>query len=500
MNKSRRFYKSTAIICFLCVVSWFFWAQENRDEPYDPGKSFSAQELKEDFTILRDSLEEGHAGLYRYTPKEQIDEQFDSIANQLDHRLTENEFLKMLRPLIANINDGHTHIMPSKESYAYFEKQATLFPFNLRFVDKKAYLFRNYSENKNVEMGSELVAINGNPLSDIVAKMLPLMSSDAHIETSKFRQMESTGNFGGLYNLLYGASESYTLGIKPAGEERLKEIEVSGIRAADVNSIFKERYPEAAKDQPPIELKYRDDIAILSIRTFGASSYGRAKISYPDFMKKTFGELKEKRGKNLIVDLRDNGGGSDEYGKILFAYLTDKPFQYYAALETKKNEYIFFRYTSLSPKRRKLPANQFRKNERGWYDQLGHPNLGIQKPIQPTFAGQVYILINGRSFSATGESTSLIHYHKKATFIGEECGAGYYGNTSGMMPSVALPHTQIRIRIPLIRYTMAVSDYPEDRGIIPEYQISPTIEDLLQDRDTVMEFALDLIKKKNKGS
>jgi hypothetical protein len=47
---------------------------------------------------------------------------------------------------------------------------------------------------------------------------------------------------------------------------------------------------------------------------------------------------------------------------------------------------------------------------------------------------------------------------------------------------------------------MAVSDYPKDRGIIPEYQISPTIEDLLQDRDTVMEFALYLIKKKNKDS
>jgi len=109
-------------------------------------------------------------------------------------------------------------------------------------------------------------------------------------------------------------------------------------------------------------------------------------------------------------------------------------------------------------------------------------------------------LINGRSFSATGESTSVIHYHKKAIFVGEECGAGYYGNTSGMMPMVTLPHTQIRIAIPLVRYTMAVSDYPKDRGIVPEYQVSPTIEDLLQDRDIVLEFTVDLIRKKSEGS
>jgi C-terminal processing protease CtpA/Prc len=123
-----------------------------------------------------------------------------------------------------------------------------------------------------------------------------------------------------------------------------------------------------------------------------------------------------------------------------------------------------------------------------------HPNFGEQKPIPPIFKGKVYVLINGNSFSGTGECTSLMHYHKKATFIGEECGAGYYGNTSGFMPLLTLPNTKIRVRIPMIRYTMAVSGYPKNRGIIPEYPVSLTIEDLLNERDTVMEFTINLIK------
>lgn len=40
---------------------------------------------------------------------------------------------------------------------------------------------------------------------------------------------------------------------------------------------------------------------------------------------------------------------------------------------------------------------------------------------------------------------------------------------------------------------MAVPGYPKDRGIIPDYPVSPTIEDLLNDKDSVMEFTIDLI-------
>ena len=119
----------------------------------------------------------------------------------------------------------------------------------------------------------------------------------------------------------------------------------------------------------------------------------------------------------------------------------------------------------------------------------------MQKPIPPVFKGKVYVLINGRSFSATGETTSLIHYHKKAVFVGEECGSGYYGNTSGFMVGVELPHTGIRVGVPLVRYTMAVEGYPKDRGIIPDYPYEATVEDVLANRDAVLYYAVGLARK-----
>jgi C-terminal processing protease CtpA/Prc len=212
-------------------------------------------------------------------------------------------------------------------------------------------------------------------------------------------------------------------------------------------------------------------------------------------LKKAFQELEEKNTRHLIIDLRDNGGGDDAYGKILFQHLIDKPFQYYAHLRMNRSEFSFLEHTNVPPDQGKQLATRLKKNDEGTYDLLFHPNLGEQKPIPPMFKGKVYVLINGNSFSGTGECTSLMHFHQVATFIGEECGAGYYGNTSGFMPLLTLPNTQIRVRIPMLRYTMAVSGYPEDRGIIPDYPISPTIEDLMNEKDTVMEFTLDLIRK-----
>ena len=408
--------------------------------------------------------------------------------------MTEYEFYCMLAPLIAHIHDGHTRASLSAALDSHLSDQTILFPFNLRILDNRAYLFRNYSDKSEIAMGSELLSINSHPLSFIIQQMLPFIPHDAHIQTSKYRSLERTAFFGELFNLIFGRSNSFEITYRERGTKNAKKITAKGIKAKDLNSIFYERYPEAAKENPPVQLDYRQGIALLTVRTFGVGPYQNAKISYPTFLKNVFQELEDKNAQHLIIDLRNNGGGADAYGKILFQHLIDKPFLYYEHLRINSTEFSFFEYTNIPPDERIQDPKRFRKNEEGTFDLLFHPNLGEQKPIPPIFKGKIYVLINGNSFSGTGECTSLIHFHQKAVFIGEECGSGYYGNTSGFMPTLTLPNTKIRIRIPMIRYTMAVSGYPRDRGIIPDHPVSPTIDDLLNGRDTVMEFTIDLIQ------
>lgn len=53
--------------------------------------------------------------------------------------------------------------------------------------------------------------------------------------------------------------------------------------------------------------------------------------------------------------------------------------------------------------------------------------LGIQQPSEPHSSGKVLVLMNGGSFSTTCEFRSNLPYRKRATFVGEEAGGGYYG-------------------------------------------------------------------------
>ncbi len=462
---------------------------------FDPQKTYPAEALKEDLKVLWDMLEEGHGGFDRYTPASVLKKSFDEAMNGLAGPLTELDFYLRLLPLIAEIKDGHTRAQLSPPAGAFLDARPVFFPFGLRFLNGKAYIFRNLSSDAGIKEGAELLAINGTTMAEIVSKLMPLMPSDAGIRTSRVRRLEFPANFGRLFALRFGQQEMFRLRIRPFQGKANKELSVPGITVEDLNRILRERYPATAERRPVYEMSFLGTTAVLTIRSFGDDPE-KGTPPYPEFLDDAFRTLEEKKTPNLIIDLRGNGGGMDHYGKLLFAHVMERPFLYYWTLETKKDHYDLFRFTNETAEGREELARQVKKNTRGWFDVLGHPNSGLQNPEAPRFAGRVAILIDGLSFSATGETTSLFHFYKKAVFFGEECGAGYYGNSSGFMVMATLPNTRIQVRIPLVVYTMAVDGYPKDRGIVPDHPVAPTIDDLLAGRDPVMERALKYLEKK----
>ena len=456
---------------------------------FDPQRAVPAEALREDLEVLWAVLEEGHGGLDRYTPAAELRKGFDDVAKRLTSPLTELELYRRLLPLVAAVKDGHTRLLLSEAAEAHLDSRPVLLPFGLRFLDGRAYVFNDLSAAAAVGAGAELLAVDGAPAAEVLGELLPLVPSDAGIRTRKLRLFESPAVFGRLHALRLGLPESFRVRYRPRGSDGAREATVAGIRAADIGRVMGERYPEAAARRPLYELAFRGEIGVLTVRAF-ADDPGPGRPRFPEFVAGAFRALEEKKANGLVIDLRGNGGGVDEYAKLLYAHCAERPFLYYWALETKKDRYDLFRRTDETREGAEELARQVRRNARGRFDVVGHPNSGLQQGREPRFAGRVAILIDGGSSSATGEVTSAFHYYRRAVFFGEECGAGYYGNTSGFTVTAALPNTGIRIRVPLVLYAMAVDGYPKDRGLVPDVPVSPTIEDLLAGRDPALERAL----------
>ena len=443
--------------------------------------------LQEDFRVARSALEEGHSGIYRYTPKADLDRAFDAAAKQIIEPMTPLEFYRLLAPVVARIKCGHTAVNPSSDMQQAMNRTIPLFPFSVEVLDGKVYVFREYSEVAPGVAGLEIRRINGVAIEGILSKMLAATPGDADSQTVRPYRVGHGGGFPRLLYALIGIESPFQIELRDPANGKTREVKVSGITLSDRAKIAASRYPRDKQPDSSADLKFLDDgkIAVLAIYSFGGQPGTPGKQPLNQFLDSAFAQIHTRNSPTLILDVRNNGGGADELGKKLLSFLLDQPFQYYDDLIFNKRRFDFFPYVS--------PENEVEKRADGKYHNIKHPNWGLQQPRPPHFAGQVLVLMNGGSFSTTCEFLSNLHYRKRATFIGEEAAGGYYGNSSGAVVALVLPNSKLVVRIPLMTYYLAVKGADPKRSILPDYEVKPTIQDLVSGTDKPMAKALELV-------
>lgn len=444
-----------------------------------------------DFDLFKQALKEAHPGLYRYNTREQIDSIFLKTERQLNHELSQQEFYRILLPAISQLKCGHTKLHPNDNwsDYFFFGKDK-VFPLRLFFDNKTAYVLGSYDHSLQVPVGKEIVSINNKSVSEIIDVLLPAFLSDGNNKTFKYIEMNKF--FSAYYANLIEAPDSFTIRLNDHGG--LITLKVPAIPHSAIIAYEK----QTALTQParePYSLKMvQDKTALLTISSFWMDSKD---LSYKRFLKTAFAEIRDKGIMQLIIDVRDNEGGKDKRGAMLLSYLMDKKFSYYDRLEATTKKKFSFASQASSPRFYGILRLLLSETDTGSYVWKHNKNLKIQKPRKNHFNGKVYVLTNGACFSVTSEFAAASHYLKRATFIGEETGGGYYGNNSGTFVIVTLPNSRLTIGIPMLAYYMAVKDYPyPDRGIMPDHKIRPGISDLISGRDPVLEYTLNLINKR----
>ena len=154
------------------------------------------------------------------------------------------------------------------------------------------------------------------------------------------------------------------------------------------------------------------------------------------------------------------------------------------------------------------------KIKQGWLNNLGlffltkkrkdgyyHFGYYERKSYQPKkknhFDGDVYVLINGHTFSASTLFTHTVKGQDNVLVVGEEAGGGWYGNNGIMIPDIVLPVTKLRVRLPVFKIVQYNNVKKDGRGVMPDIYIPPIGEAIKNGVDRKMVWIMDRIKSKS---
>ena len=463
--------------------------------PVNAGPKVPQADLLDDFRIARQALEEGHIGLYRRTSKGDLDRLFDRTGAAIDRPLDAFEFYRLVAPVVAAIKCGHTEVGLPADVRQELETRTLLLPMRVRLLDRKVYVFRDLSAGKDGRLaGSEIRSVNGLPIARIVDTMLAATPGDGDVESSRPLLLDGW-RFSLQLVALLGLPSPYRMEVRNHATGKVEQVSLEGVPLPTLREVWRSRYPQDQRPITPAEVKEFDDgsIALLTIRNFEGFADAAGQQKLDDFLKESFEGFEVRHTRALIIDLRSNGGGYDYLGALLLAYLVDEPFTHYADIAMNDRTFDFLKYAVEDAG---IQESWLKRRADGRYHLVGHPTWGVQKPVASRFKGKVYVLINGGSFSTTSEFVSQAHFHRRATFVGQEAGGAYDGNTAGFMPVLELPHSKLRLEIPLVSYRLAVGAPPHaGRGVMPDEPVGPTIDDLLAGRDAELEKALALARQ-----
>jgi hypothetical protein len=471
---------------------WPFYFEKYQQDPikYDVNRIFGIKTLKEDYDLLRLALEEAHAGMYRYTSKTEFDAFFNSLYMKINKGMTEIEFFRFISPIIENIHCVHTAAHPSSDYQQVMDDTGLFFPFVLKFISGKAYILQNLRPEDQIPLGSEIISINDESISQVLSELTKMLPSDGNNETYKFRILD--WYFPQKYFLYIEQPDTFKLEYLPPQKGEIATAVVRGMPLDKMNNTwfsYERLYSECLK----LEIREGSRLAILTIRTFVPRILKHYGYDFYRFMEASFREIKDKDISNLIIDLRWNDGGEVLYCRDLLAYLMDEPFQFANLETTSKPRYSFLEYTDKGLYFNYFHPELWARDDRGRY--VLKDNLDKVEPKAQSFDGRVYVLVNGMSISGSADIAALLHYYKRATFIGEETGGAYYGNNAGDFINLTLPNTHIRITIPIRSSLLAVSNYAStERGVVPDFELKPKIEDILKGIDNNLDFAIQLIE------
>lgn len=427
---------------FISVLLIFCWACN--PSPTQKKTTESTNIFLSDYNEFIDTLTSVHPSLYEFVPKERFDQKVKQLRSEIDGQTTKRDFIWKMSEIMALVGCGHS-------SLGFFNQQTNLvelseyFPLQARWSEGKFQVFDPMSNHDRVKNGDEITAINGVAIDKIVEESYKRFVTQAHVRSAKkqFFNVSSTTciayvlNFPATYTITV-AGKKEAISLKPLQEKpNYWKVANASLRCKQDHCLE----------------ELTTTTALLTLRSF--DYYGDKTPIMTNFLDASFKEIETKGYEYLMIDVRGNLGGTNAITMHLLKYTLAKPFQFYGKKEANPNP-----------------------------DEL-------LIPFENNFKGKLFFLMNGDGYSSVGHLASIYKDQQRVTFIGDDLGSNQY--CAANQKQFRLTNTQISYMVSRSEFFTAVDEQDRKQIISPDHRVIPSIDDFLNHRDPVLEYALKLI-------
>lgn len=455
-----------------------------------------AQQLLLDFEILEQALEKHHTGLYWYASEASYDAVFEEARAKIDGPMDEREFFNVVAPVVAHSREGHSTTRPSQRLLDAIREEIPLLPMKVWIRGESVYCTAVGSDDLVPLAGRRITAVNGVAISDILTKLRASLTLDGYSDPATDGLLQGI-QFAYYYFLAYGPVETFEIDDSD-GQTSYR------LAATIIPRIRENILSRSRSETPPRPKKYEyrvllGEIAYLAVHTFSTPS-AASRRRYRRFLRQSFRDIESRGIESLVVDVRYNGGGMEGNENLLFSYVANN-YQKYQSVRAQSNLSVLdngvdapVRIKTFGPFERILFND---KQADGSYERKPNRGYGLnayRREPRGKYGGELFVLIGPATYSGGSEFANMISSQGRGRFVGEETGGGYRGNTSGYSYVLELPHSGLRVSVPALQFNMNIDGPLPLRGVLPDYEVVPTIDDVLERRDVVIEFVVHAIE------
>lgn len=442
--------------------------------------TLTAQQAQQDARVLQRALRALHPALTKYRTPAEMDAAFARFETRAQASRTSGEMYLAATELAAAIRCGHTWTNVRNQqgaARATLLEAADKLPLNLTVVEGRWLVLE--SADASMQPGDEIVAIQGQPVSQVVAQLMPYLRADGSSDGKRLRQLNhdrpDTSQLDILLPLLLPPEQGvYALEVQHANGIR------SRLRVPAMTLAAREQALRAQGVKPQEErwtFEIRDQVGYLVLPTF---SFWNSPFDWKSFLQAAFLQLNAQGIPHLVIDIRANEGGDGAIGNLLLSHLIQKPLGYFPTQSVSNYERVpyplvryldtwdmgfFDRTGDVEPITEGTARGKFQLKSRPVKQQF-------IEPVAQPYRGVVYALVGPENSSATFVLADLLQRSRAARLVGQATGGNQRGLNGGQLLWVTLPNSGVAVDIPLLaaHYT----DTTPDTSVTPDIAVQPS--------------------------